>query len=102
MSACEQCGRATLPGLHPARSLDEWLAEAGAGDRFVLEPTADDSLCGSAPHARPVTVIVGPEGGFSGQEARSMVLAGVRAVRLGPRVLRTETAGPAAVAKSSR
>lgn len=98
ISACEQSGRATLPGLHAAKSLDEWLAEPLEGDRFLLDPTADDSLCGSAPHGPPVTVIIGPEGGFSDQEVRGMALAGVRAVRLGPRVLRTETAGPAAVA----
>ena len=94
-SASEQCGRATVPELRPPISLDGWAALPGP--RLVLDAGAGSSL---APIARrdEVDFAVGPEGGFSQAELERLGRAGVIAVRLGPRVLRTETAGPAAIA----
>jgi len=98
VAACEQSGRARLPDLQAPLSLDEWLATPAAGARFMLDPNAQESLCALASAGLSLAVAVGPEGGFSGEEVRRMAHGGVRSARLGARVLRTETAGPAAVA----
>lgn len=98
IAACEQCGRARVPALLPAASLDEWLAQPATGLRLVLVPGADQALSTLTPADQAVALVVGPEGGFSEREMKQFTLAGVRAVSLGPRILRTETAGPAAIA----
>lgn len=97
VSACEQSGRATVPELHPPVDIRQWLQGNAVGDRLVLDPRA------AAPLSRielgpGVDLAVGPEGGFSEDELALMVNSGVVPVRLGPRTLRTETAGPAAIA----
>ena len=97
-SACEQCGRATVPTLLPARTLDEWQAEDRSAWRLVLAPGAERTLAELGPPPGPITVLVGPEGGFEEAELRQLQLAACQEVRLGPRVLRTETAGPAVLA----
>ncbi|MGK2926408.1 MAG: 16S rRNA (uracil(1498)-N(3))-methyltransferase [Lysobacterales bacterium] len=101
VSACEQCGRSRVPGLSSPVALDSWLATATDATRLVLDPGSDRSLAQWA--ADPETVgavqiVVGPEGGFSEGELMRIRAAGVHGVSLGPRVLRTETAAPAAVA----
>ena len=98
VSACEQCGRATLPVLHPLKSLEAWLAEPpGADLRLTLDPLAARGLRDLA-LTRAVTLLVGPEGGLSPEEIAASTARGFEGVRLGPRVLRTETAGVAALA----
>jgi len=97
-SACKQCGRARLPELREAMDLDEWLASDDEAARIVLEPNAGEALAAHVLQGSAVALVVGPEGGFSEREVRCMQLAGVRALSLGPRILRTETAGPAAIA----
>jgi 16S rRNA (uracil1498-N3)-methyltransferase len=97
VAACEQCGRAVVPEVLPALSLDEWLLGAGPELRLLLDPGAGQSLAKTA-LAAELELVVGPEGGFSDAELARICELGVVAVRLGPRVLRTETAGPAAVA----
>ena len=67
------------------------------GSRLVLDPEAGTSLAAVRPEGK-VALAVGPEGGFDEREIAWMCAQGVQAVRLGPRVLRTETAAPAAVA----
>ncbi|MCK8516629.1 16S rRNA (uracil(1498)-N(3))-methyltransferase [Methylonatrum kenyense] len=99
VSACEQCGRAELPRLLPARALPELLAREGAGRRLVLDPGAGHGLTElPPPDADGLSLLVGPEGGLSDQEVASARHAGWTCMRLGPRVLRTETAGIAALA----
>lgn len=101
VSACEQCGRSRVPGLSPPVELDAWLAAETDAARLVLDPGADRSLAQRAAEletVRAVQVVVGPEGGFSDGELTRMRVAGLQSVSLGPRVLRTETAAPAAVA----
>ena len=101
VSACEQCGRSRVPELAPPVLLDEWLSADTDAGRLVLDPGADRSLAqqaGDAGTLFPVQLAVGPEGGFSDGELARMRVAGVMGVRLGPRILRTETAAPAAVA----
>lgn len=95
ISASEQCGRATVPELRAPIELHEWAALPGR--RFVLDADAGLPLS-RAEFNDEVDLAVGPEGGFSDAERDALARGGVTAVRLGPRVLRTETAGPAAIA----
>lgn len=94
-SACEQCGRAVVPELRAPIALHEWTAPDGT--RLVLDAGADRTLS-QVPLRGEVEIAIGPEGGFSESELEAMKQGGVTAVRLGPRILRTETAGPAAIA----
>ena len=98
ISACEQCGRNLIPHVDSPTALAEWLATPGEGLRLVLDPDADHSLKQlPAPHG-PVTLLIGPEGGLSDQEVALAKEAGFLGLRLGPRILRTETAAVAALA----
>jgi len=97
ISACEQCGRAVIPEVSAPMALYEWLAANGEGQRLLLAPGAARPLA-RVSFPGPVAIAVGPEGGFSETEQEQMAVNGVEAVSLGPRVLRTETAAPAAVA----
>ncbi|UTW06235.1 16S rRNA (uracil(1498)-N(3))-methyltransferase [Pseudomonas benzenivorans] len=90
ISACEQCGRSVLPVIHPPIALAEWLQQVEAQLKLVLHPVAE----ALASHARPQSLafLIGPEGGLSDAEVAQAKGAGFHAARLGPRVLRTETA----------
>lgn len=103
VSACEQSGRAVVPEVRPLLTLQQWLrARTGLpGDTvpgLVLDPLATLSLSQVAIESPAISVLVGPEGGFSDAEMEQVRTAGLAPVNLGPRVLRTETAGPAAIA----
>jgi 16S rRNA (uracil1498-N3)-methyltransferase len=99
IAACSQCGRNRLPLLSSADSLAAGLAAAGdAPLRWLLDPVAPDSTTLDAAAARSVALAVGPEGGWTDDERAVATGAGWRAARLGPRILRTETAGLAALA----
>jgi 16S rRNA (uracil1498-N3)-methyltransferase len=92
--ACEQCGRSTLPAVQPPQELTRYLAESPrAGQRLVLSPDGPASLAGLASAATRIELLIGPEGGLEDTELVSAQRAGFAPVRLGPRVLRTETAG---------
>ena len=92
VSACEQSGRVRLPSLYPAHGLPEWInACAESETRLVLDPEADQVLTDIAP-MQQARVLIGPEGGLEGSEIEKAVAAGFSRVKLGPRVLRTETA----------
>lgn len=97
VSACEQCGRRTLPSLHPPQALAQWLSGVGGDRRFVLHHRSDTALSGAATPAS-VSLLVGPEGGLTESEIGQALQAGFEALALGPRVLRTETAPVAALA----
>lgn len=96
--AAEQCGRTRVPEVAAVLKLAEWASRVGAGVSYLLAPGAADSLAGLAPPAAPVTLLAGPEGGFAPQEIALLRDAGAHAVRLGPRILRTETAALVALA----
>jgi 16S rRNA (uracil1498-N3)-methyltransferase len=98
ISACEQSGRAVVPEVLPPCSLDEWLAVAGLSPGLVLDPGADMKLSDFPVNTDEISVLIGPEGGFTHRELEDMKAKGVTAVSLGPRILRTETAGTVAVA----
>jgi 16S rRNA (uracil1498-N3)-methyltransferase len=92
--ACEQCGRSVLPEVRAPLDLARYLAEAAReGQRLVLSPSGPASLAGLASTAARVELLIGPEGGLDDLELDAAARAGFAPVRLGPRVLRTETAG---------
>ncbi|MCW8919009.1 MAG: 16S rRNA (uracil(1498)-N(3))-methyltransferase [Gammaproteobacteria bacterium] len=98
ISACEQCGRNTLPELLPLNSLGQWLQQPLDGRGLLLDHRAtmgssELELLGNA-----CTLLIGPEGGLSEREQGAARAAGYLGLRLGPRVLRTETAALAALA----
>ena len=99
ISACEQCGRATLPALETPAEYPSWL-NAGRRDgcRVLLDPDAQQSLGDMQPPGDSILLLVGPEGGISVEEMRLAAAAGFSVVRLGPRILRTETAALAMLA----
>ena len=90
ISACEQCGRSVIPLIHPPLALADWLGQTEAELKLVLHPLAEP-LAG---HARPKSLafLIGPEGGLADTEVAQAKSHGFHAARLGPRVLRTETA----------
>jgi 16S rRNA (uracil1498-N3)-methyltransferase len=96
IAACEQCGRNRLPQVDAADDLATALALAGPGTRLILAPQAQAALVPAV--ADGAVLLVGPEGGFTAAEVAQAAELGCQSVRLGPRVLRTETAGPAALA----
>lgn len=99
-SACEQSGRARVPEVSAPRSLSATLASlAPGGLRLILDPNGElafDTL--TVETALPVYLAIGPEGGWSDLDREQLRAAGFRGLRLGPRILRTETAGLAAIA----
>ena len=97
--ACEQSGRSVLPEVREPLDLSRFLAEAPrGGQRLVLSPNGPASLAGLATTAARVELLIGPEGGLDDAELEAAARAGFAPVRLGPRVLRTETAGIVALA----
>lgn len=99
-AACEQSGRTRLPGLSNATKLADWLRarDADSGLRVLLDPCADVSLSALPRPAAAVTLLIGPEGGLSPEERALAGAHGFIGTRLGPRILRTETAALAALA----
>jgi 16S rRNA (uracil1498-N3)-methyltransferase len=99
IAACEQCGRTVLPGLQPPRPLLECLEAPPSDRRLLLDPAASCGLREQPPPTNAaLTLLIGPEGGLSEAEIRAAHAAGFTGVRLGPRILRTETATATALA----
>ncbi len=97
IGACEQSGRRRLPMLATVQELADWLAADPKGV-LLLDPRAPRSLAQGERPGSEVTLLVGPEGGLSPQERNLASRHGVTGVRLGPRILRAETAPLAAIA----
>jgi 16S rRNA (uracil1498-N3)-methyltransferase len=95
--AAEQSGRTGLPVLEEVRTVVLHATQEQAQLRLMLDPGADISLM-DLPAAKAISLAIGPEGGFSAAEREILVAAGYQRVRLGPRVLRTETAALVAIA----
>ena len=95
--AAEQSGRTTVPELTEIEHLQLWVNKQ-QGLKVFLDPYAESTLADLNPQDRHVTLLTGPEGGFSGQERDIAKAAGFIPVRLGSRILRTETASLAALA----
>jgi 16S rRNA (uracil1498-N3)-methyltransferase len=103
-SACEQCGRNRIPQLLPALRVADALVDLQQPVRLLLEPDAQAQglrqllPLNSEAATTPIVLLVGPEGGFDAAEIQAAHAAGFRSCRMGPRVLRTETAALAALA----
>lgn len=97
--ACEQSGRAHLPSLAEPLRLPEWAAQLdeSVGLRLALDPDGRFSPR-DLPSLSAAVLVVGPEGGLSDQDMSQLGQSGFQGLRLGPRILRTETAGLAAIA----
>ena len=102
VAASEQCGRNRLAQLAPLAGVEAWLAAPASPPQptILLSPRAEQSLAAWAGASGPqaLRLMVGPEGGFSAEEEAAAVAAGAVALSIGPRVLRTETAGLAVIA----
>jgi 16S rRNA (uracil1498-N3)-methyltransferase len=100
VAACEQCGRNRVPAVHPVSTLSDWLGahpEPSSEQRLILSPLATTRLR-DLPAPQRLLLLAGPEGGFAPDEVDMARACGFTSVRLGPRVLRTETAALAALA----
>lgn len=99
-SACEQSGRASLPGILPAQPLEGWLASLPQDGqlRLALLPEGSQSLRSLCFGPAGGLLVVGPEGGLGERDVSALHAAGFGGLALGPRILRTETAGLAALA----
>lgn len=91
VSACEQCGRATVPRIHPPIGLVDWLSARGEALRLVLHPGTGGNL-EDREATTSAALLIGPEGGLSASEVDAALAAGFSPLSLGPRILRTETA----------
>jgi 16S rRNA (uracil1498-N3)-methyltransferase len=100
VAASEQCGRNRIAHLAPVADFCDWIGQQDLHRRILLTPRATQSLADWARHQPPqaLTIMVGPEGGFSDEEENAALAHGALALSMGPRVLRTETAALAAIA----
>jgi 16S rRNA (uracil1498-N3)-methyltransferase len=92
ISACEQCGRNLLPDILPPLPVRSTLAAHQGAAGVLLDPEAPGGVESLAPPKGALCLLVGPEGGLDERERESARTAGYAGIRLGPRILRTETA----------
>lgn len=113
VSACEQSGRSILPSLATPITLQDWLesrlqanggVNANSGAQRIDYMLAPGAACSLSTHVSglnflptAIGILIGPESGFDSDEIECAISSGVQAVSFGPRILRTETAGPAAI-----
>jgi len=100
IAACEQCGRNTLPTIHAPVAIMQWLQQMkeATNSKFILLPQGAVSLQSQAKPKDSVTLLIGAEGGFTATESESALQCGFTSIRMGTRVLRTETAAVAGLA----
>jgi 16S rRNA (uracil1498-N3)-methyltransferase len=99
VAACEQSGRARVPEVMEPQALANFASDPTPGLRFILDPLAEKGIADAGIEAgQRVTLLIGPEGGLSERDRLVLRAAGYQGLRLGPRILRTETAGLAALA----
>lgn len=92
ISACEQCGRATVPTIHPPIEFSEFIQQKTDQLKLNLHPRASISVSGLTLPEQGVRFVIGPEGGLNDQEIEAAADAGYQEILMGPRILRTETA----------
>lgn len=96
--AAKQAHRSWIPEVTAVETTADLVRRAEAQRVLILDPTASTRLSAIAPDERDVVLVVGPEGGIATEEIDRLVAAGAQRVLLGDTVLRTSTAGPAAIA----
>ncbi|GAB6858197.1 16S rRNA (uracil(1498)-N(3))-methyltransferase [Microbacterium xylanilyticum] len=96
--AAKQAHRSWIPEVSAVESTADLVRRAGAQRVLILDPTAPERLSTIVPDRRDIVLVVGPEGGIAPEELERLAAAGAERVLLGDTVLRTSTAGPAAIA----
>lgn len=96
--ATKQSMRARIPDVGPLTSTNGLIAQTAGARMLVLVPGAELALTDIRPDERDIVLVVGPEGGIAPHEVEGLTTAGASPVRLGSGILRTSTAGPAAIA----
>lgn len=96
ISASEQCGRAIIAQVHNPLSLKQ-LTQLSSELTLILDPQAKTKIQ-TLPTCKSVSLVIGPEGGLSVEEVERLNQLGAKAVNIGPRILRTETAGLTSIA----
>ncbi|HET8708111.1 MAG TPA: 16S rRNA (uracil(1498)-N(3))-methyltransferase [Pseudomonadales bacterium] len=97
ISACEQCGMNILPKLNQAKDFSDWIKQKPCATNLILDPEATNRLSDFTSHQDSISLVIGPEGGFSAGELQAALDAGLTGIQLGQRILRTETAALAAI-----
>ncbi len=99
-SACEQCGRNVLPTIHAPLDIMVWLRQmqSNSDSKFILLPQGAAALHEQPKPEGRVTLLIGAEGGFAPSESETSLQCGFAPIRMGARVLRTETAAIAGLA----
>ena len=96
IAACEQCGRAKIPKIHEPENITKYLEriiESDKDTKIILSPEASKSLDNIAPNIKQdIKVLIGPEGDFTKKELDLSIQNGFSPIKIGPRILRTETA----------
>ncbi len=90
--ASEQCGRTRIVTVNPPAALEQWVANVDTDLKVCLDPRGDCDFSDIELHGSDVALLIGPEGGFTAEELASAQQASFHRVRLGPRILRAETA----------
>lgn len=98
ISACEQSGRAVIPALNFHTNLKQAIAASSSESGLLLDFNGDALASALRPLPQTISILLGPEGGLTQSEIQLAKTAGFTSVKLGPRVLRTETAATAALA----
>lgn len=100
IAACEQCGRNVLPKIHAPLDIMAWLQQTRTSPdtKFILLPKGAASLSGQTKPLGKIILLIGAEGGFTPVESESALLCGFTPIRMGARVLRTETAAVSGLA----
>jgi 16S rRNA (uracil1498-N3)-methyltransferase len=93
ISACEQCGRNFIPTINPPQKIADWIGNNQSDLALILSPYAEQSLANLAAKPTNISILIGPEGGLTAEEVELAKRYNFLAVKLGPRILRTETAG---------
>ena len=98
ISACEQCGRNTIPAITPPVLLSDWLDDCNKDElNLMLAPSAGNHLNKINYSQENITLLIGPEGGLSDNEMSQCLDHGITGIKMGPRILRTETAAVTAL-----
>ena len=98
ISACEQSGRCVIPEIKPAIDFTQSLLSTNSDHKIILAPGGESSISTMPAPKNDIYILIGPEGGFTQEEVKQATDNGFTSITLGPRILRTETAGPACIA----
>lgn len=102
ISAAEQCGRNRLTKILTPQTFCEWLASDVSTTRLILHPGSQQSMSAINDANKQLSLMIGPEGGFSDNEVNQAEEKGYVSINMGPRILRTETAVISAVSNAQQ